>query len=59
MLTWLALAGRSYQLQFTTNLTQTNWSNVGGTIVATNTTASAPDAIGVDRQRLYRLLLLQ
>jgi len=55
--TWLALTRRSYQLQFNTNLTQTNWSNTGGLITATNSTASASDTIGADSQRFYRVVL--
>ncbi len=55
--TWLALTGRSYQLQFATNLTQTNWSNTGGLITATNSTASASDTIGAALQHFYRVVL--
>src|SRR6185503_18910724 len=54
-LTWLALAGRSYQLQFTTNLAQTSWINVGSAVIATNTTTSADDPMGIDAHRFYRL----
>ena len=55
--TWLALTRRSYQLQFATNLAQTNWSNTGGRITATNSTASALDTVVADRQRFYRVVL--
>ncbi len=57
-LTWLALVGRSYQLQFNTNLTQPNWKNVGGPLTATNTVASASDVISANPQRFYRIALL-
>ena len=57
-LTWLALRSRSYHLQFTTNLTQPNWTNSGSPITATNTTAAASDIVGPDRQRFYRVALL-
>ena len=57
-LTWLALRSRFYQLQFTTNLAQPNWTNAGSPITATNTTASASETIGADRQRFYRVVLL-
>jgi uncharacterized repeat protein (TIGR03803 family) len=55
---WAALTGRSYQLQFNTDLTQTNWLNFGNPVIATNSTASATESIGADRQRFYRVLLL-
>ena len=52
-LTWLALGGRSYQLQFTTDLSQPNWTASGSPILASQTTASAFDVMGLDRQRFY------
>ena len=55
---WLALRGRSYQLQFTTSLTSPNWTNSGSPITATNTTMSASDTFSSDPQRFYRLALL-
>ena len=54
-LTWSALAGQTYQLQFKTNLTQMSWNNLGSVITATNSTATALDAIGPDLQRFYRV----
>jgi uncharacterized repeat protein (TIGR03803 family) len=55
---WLALIGRSYQLQFTTDLTFTNWDNVGSIITATNALVTASDYAGADPQRFYRVTLL-
>jgi uncharacterized repeat protein (TIGR03803 family) len=57
-LTWSAVAGRTYQVQFRTNLDQPNWNNLGGTINATNVTASLVATIGPDPQRFYRVFLL-
>ena len=54
-LTWSALAGQTYQLQFKTNLNQTSWNNLGSVITATNSTATALDSIGPDPQRFYRV----
>jgi uncharacterized repeat protein (TIGR03803 family) len=54
-LTWSALAGQTYQLQFKTNLNQMSWNNLGSVITATNSTATALDAIGPDPQRFYRV----
>jgi uncharacterized repeat protein (TIGR03803 family) len=56
--TWNALAGHLYQVQFTTNLLQTNWTDLAAPIAATSSTASATDAIGPDFRRFYRVLLL-
>ena len=56
--TWAALTGRSYQVQFNTNLTQTNWVALGDPVNGTNSTASANDVISPDHQRFYRVVLL-
>jgi uncharacterized repeat protein (TIGR03803 family) len=55
---WIALPGRSYQVQFNGDLTQSNWTKAGDPITATNTSGSASDLIGPDRQRFYRVVLL-
>ena len=57
--TWNALPGLMYQVQYSTNLTQGNWTNSGAIISATNSMATASDAIGPDRQRFYRLIVLE
>jgi uncharacterized repeat protein (TIGR03803 family) len=57
-LTWSASTGQSYQLEYTTNLNQLTWSNLGGPITAANATATASDMIGPDPQRFYRVMLL-
>ena len=56
--TWSAVSGRVYQVQYTPDLTQPNWTNLGASIPATNSTASASDAIGPDPRRYYRVVLL-
>ncbi|HYA78893.1 MAG TPA: hypothetical protein VED19_00100, partial [Candidatus Nitrosopolaris sp.] len=55
--TWNAVAGVGYQLQYSTDLTQTNWTDLGSLITATNAVMSASDSIGPDLQRFYRLLM--
>jgi hypothetical protein len=55
---WNALNGIRYQIQYETNLLQTNWLNLGNTVTATNSTVVGTDAIGSASQRFYRLLLL-
>jgi NHL repeat. len=58
LFTWSAVTGRSYQVQFTTNLLQTNWINFGGVLVATNISMTAFDFVGPDPRRFYRVALL-
>ena len=55
---WSAVSGRSYQFQYENDLDQTNWTNSGDPVTATNAIASASDTIGPDRQRFYRVVLL-
>jgi len=56
--TWSAVAGQAYQLQYNTDLTSSNWINLGDAVMATNGTMSASDTIGSDSQRFYRVVLL-
>jgi uncharacterized repeat protein (TIGR03803 family) len=58
VLTWTTAPGRSYQVQFTTDLIHTNWTSLGPPITATNTSAVASDTLDPDPQRFYRVLLL-
>jgi len=56
-LSWNAVTGLVYQVQYKTNLFQTNWINLGAAITVTNTiTTTIPDVIGADPQRFYRVL---
>ena len=59
LLVWTAVIGQKHQLQYRTNLTQSVWVNLGGVITATNTIMSMPDSTNPDRQRFYRVLLVQ
>ena len=58
--TWSAMAGQTYQVQSETNLTQTNWINLGNVITATNDTVIMFDTNTVASfpQKFYRILLL-
>ena len=55
--TWSTMPGRNYQVQYKTDLTQPNWSNFGGTILAINSTMTASDSL-TNAQRFYRVMLL-
>lgn len=56
--TWSAMVGRSYQLQYKTNLLQSAWLNLGSVNVATNEIMSRSDLLGPEPQRFYRMSLL-
>jgi uncharacterized repeat protein (TIGR03803 family) len=55
---WAAVAGQAYQVQYKTNLSQANWSNLGSALVATNGTITTFDQITSGPQRSYRLIVL-
>ena len=57
-LTWNAVSGRSYQAQHKSGCSQTNWSNLGASITATNRTATALDYDGAQAQQFYRVIQL-
>jgi hypothetical protein len=57
-LAWSALAGAAYQVQYLTNVTQTNWVNLGGTITATNNPMLFTESAASGPERFYRVLLL-
>ena len=56
-LTWSATATQVYHVQYTTNLTESAWANLGGPIAATNSIATASDSIS-ESQKYYRVVLL-
>lgn len=56
-LTWSAVAGQVYQLQFTASLDSSNWMDLGDTNVATDGIMSATDNTGSVAQRFYRIVL--
>jgi hypothetical protein len=58
-MTWNALAGLKYEVDYTTNLAPVNWHPLGSLTAATNVCALADtNLLTSDRQRFYRLLLL-
>jgi hypothetical protein len=56
--TWSANTNQIYQIQSTASLTPPNWTNLGGTLVATNSTMSTSEPIGTNSQGFYRVALL-
>jgi hypothetical protein len=53
-LTWTAIAGSRYRVQFKDSLSQSDWSDLPGEVLATGETATRTDSLG-PRQRFYRL----
>jgi uncharacterized repeat protein (TIGR03803 family) len=57
-LTWSAIPGKTYQLQYSTNLLTRGWSNLNSTITATNDSVTTSDSISPAPRRFYRVQLL-
>jgi uncharacterized repeat protein (TIGR03803 family) len=53
---WNAVPGQIYQVQYSTDLRQTNWMVLISAVTPTNATATATDAVGPDSQRFYRIV---
>jgi hypothetical protein len=56
-LTWWAVTGAPYQLQYTTSLNPINWINLGTPITTSNGVITAFDTQPADPQRFYRVVL--
>ena len=57
-MTWDAVVGQLYQIQYKTNFLQTDWSNLGTPVTATNNLMSYSSSVGLDAQRYYRAQLI-
>jgi len=55
--TWISTIAQMYQAQYATNLSQSNWANLGSPIIATNSTTSVSDSIN-GKEKFYRVVLL-
>jgi hypothetical protein len=55
-ITWNTVAGFSYQLQYTSDLLNTNWMNFGPAITASGLVTNVSDSF-TNSQRFYRVLL--
>jgi uncharacterized repeat protein (TIGR03803 family) len=56
-LTWSAISGRTYQLQYSA-LVPNAWSNLGPQMTATNGTVAASDFVSKPSARFYRVVML-
>jgi hypothetical protein len=55
-LVWSAVAGQTYRVQYTTDLTPTiTWTDVTGDVPATGAAATKTDSVGAATQRFYRI----
>jgi uncharacterized repeat protein (TIGR03803 family) len=57
-LTWTTEAGGMYQLQYNSNLSSSNWINLGSLFTATGATLNTTDSVTNGPQRFYRVVLL-
>lgn len=56
-LSWSAIAGTTYRVQYKNALSEPAWTDLGPEVVATGPTASLTDSLGVN-QRFYRILVV-
>jgi uncharacterized repeat protein (TIGR03803 family) len=56
-LTWSAKVGGMYQLQYSSDLSSSNWANLGIGLTAAGATLSTTDSVTNGPQRFYRLVL--
>jgi Bacterial Ig domain len=57
-LKWSSVPGRTYRLQYKTNLLDANWTAVTPNIVATGSVVTATNPVGTTSRRFYNVLLL-
>jgi hypothetical protein len=58
--TWAAVPGKTYQLQFKNSVSDAEWVNVGEEVQAEGLTASQVDrSVGLAKQRIYRVVLVE
>jgi uncharacterized repeat protein (TIGR03803 family) len=56
--TMKTVAGREYQVQYSTNLNSTNWLNAGGGFTASGGPLTITNGTGTDPRRFYRVLVV-
>jgi uncharacterized repeat protein (TIGR03803 family) len=56
-LTWSTEAGGTYQLQYNSDLSSSNWASLGSAVTATGATLRATDSVTNRPQRFYRVML--
>jgi len=56
-ITWSAVPGQTYQIQYSANLSQLNWNSLISAVTATDPTITVSDSVGPDAQRFYRIVM--
>jgi hypothetical protein len=56
-LSWTSVSGVAYQVQYSTDLSQTNWINLGSSITASASSTTTNDVIGSNSLRFYRVVV--
>jgi hypothetical protein len=59
VITWSAIPGTAYRVQFNEVLTEGTWQDLQPVVVANGPTANAIDYLGNNPQRFYRVLVLK
>ena len=57
-LTWSAIPGQRYRVQFKNNLQEATWQNLSGDILASSSAAAKTDPSASGSQRFYRIITL-
>ena len=57
-LSWCALVGRRYRVQFKTDLSELMWTDLAGDVLAENAIASKTDSLPATGQRFYQVMQL-
>jgi uncharacterized repeat protein (TIGR03803 family) len=57
-LTWSAVPGQTYQVQYATDLRQGNWQSLISAITATRPNIAVSDSVGPDTERFYRIVMM-
>jgi hypothetical protein len=58
-MSWTAVSGKSYRLQFTEGPGTTQWNDILPDVMATGPTATATRPLGSSPQRFYRVLVVE
>jgi uncharacterized repeat protein (TIGR03803 family) len=56
-LTWSAIPGQRYRLQYSTNLPAKSWSSLGASVFPTSNSVTAHDNVCTNTERFYRVML--
>jgi hypothetical protein len=58
VMTWQTFPGKTYRTQFKDDLSQTNWTTLGGDVLVAGSALSFTNSMSVSPQRFFRILQL-